>query len=39
MAGLDLSSIVNMINQLLPLIIVLAILPAIFKLMERVFGS
>jgi len=39
MATLDLSSVVNMLNQLIPLLIVLAILPAIFKLFERIFGS
>jgi len=37
MATIDLSSIVNLIQQLLPLIIVFAILPAIFKMLEKVF--
>jgi len=39
MATIDLTQVVNMINQLVPLIIVLALLPAIFKMIERAFGS
>jgi len=38
MAVIDLSQVVNMINQLIPLIIVLALLPMIFKLIEKVFA-
>jgi hypothetical protein len=38
MATIDLTQITNLLNQLLPLIIVLAILPAIFKMIERVFA-
>jgi len=39
MAAIDLSQIVNLINQLIPLVIVFAILPMIFKMLERAFGS
>jgi len=39
MAAIDLTQVVNMINQLVPLIIVLSLLPAIFKMLEKAFGS
>jgi hypothetical protein len=38
MATIDLTQITNLLNQLLPLIIVLAILPAIFKMIEKVLA-
>jgi hypothetical protein len=39
MAQIDLSQIVNLLNQLLPLIIVLSILPLIFKMLEKAFSA
>lgn len=39
MATIDLTQVINMINQLVPLIIVLAILPAIFRMIEKALGS
>jgi len=35
MGGIDLTQVINMINQLIPFIIVLAILPLIFRLIEK----
>jgi hypothetical protein len=38
MTTIDLTQIVNLLNQLLPLVIVLAILPMIFKMIEKAFS-
>ena len=39
MSTIDLSQVINTINQLIPLLIVMAILPAIFRMLEKTLSA